>query len=529
MSVFERAIPRLSPIAILLSSTFLTLFLYLVAHIFTAQPGHDQSWYLFAAKRILNGDVPYGPHLAETNPPLILWFSTLPVLWAETLHLEATTAFRLLVLLLSVSSAVWCRRILRHSRLFLKDALPTLMACAVLIVELSSGVEHFGQREHLFVILVLPYILAGATGVIGSSPGASRLSIAERCALGFAAGFAVSLKPQEALVIVAVELFFVFVTRSLQRAISPDFLSLVFTALLYVAAVRVFAPLYQTRTVPILFNTYWTYGPLSISTVARSFKAIYLAIFDLLLICYILRKKFEGSLIAATLLVCSLAAYVAYDVQHNEWFYHFLPVVLFLALAAMCLAIELLTDRYHKNKFGSLLTLPIVIALVALEFGTLAFHVRQQPTVDPLDAIFRQCPPNTKVYIFSTDLGFFSSVYSHHLDWGSRFNVLWMLPAIVSNEQPEAHPPAKFKKLSPETLKRLATLQHAETTEDLNRWQPSLIIVKRCSLQDPCQAIENPDFDILAWFLKSPDFAAAWSHYKRQSESPQYEVYVRTH
>ena len=52
--------------------------------------GHDQMWGLYMARMVLHGAKLYGPRLFESNPPLIIWLSTVPVTLADLVHLPAT-------------------------------------------------------------------------------------------------------------------------------------------------------------------------------------------------------------------------------------------------------------------------------------------------------------------------------------------------------------------------------------------------------------------------------------------------------
>jgi hypothetical protein len=101
-----------------------------------------------------------------------------------------------------------------------------------------------------------------------------------------------------------------------------------------------------------------------------------------------------------------------------------------------------------------------------------------------------------------------------------------MLPAIVQNELGPTGGPAPFKRLSPETVARLAALQRTESAEDLNYWRPSVVLVEQCNLKHSCQGIEGKDFNMVSWFLQSPEFATVWSHYQRQPDFGNYDVYT---
>jgi hypothetical protein len=528
MAVQQRAAARVSPLKLVFACTVAPLFFSSVFRVFTAPNGHDQSWYLFAAQRLLLGAKPYGPLLADTNPPLIIWFSTLPALLAHLLDIEPRTGLRLIVLLMISGTVAWCIRLVRGSPLCPDRAFPTLFGTAILLIELRPGSYDFAQREHLFVILSLPYIMAAITGAT------TRISLAERCALGVAAGVAVSFKPQEALVIVALELLVAVSTRSLRRVVSPEVMALIVTGALYLMLVRLITPLYQTEVVPILLNAYWAYGPYSALDLARNLKSTYFVVLTVLAACLALRQYLPGFSAVIAFLVCSVAASLAYYVQHITWSYHFLPCSQFLNLAACWLTIQLLLRVfriYSRNLRFKGFSVALALITVELCVFTLCLSSvtanRRPAHATPVDELLARYQRPETIYIFSTGLKPFSNVFAHKLNWGSRFPCLWILPAIVLNEQPTLPRQAHFKQLPSETLMKLAILQRTSTTEDLNRWQPSIILVEHCNVEHPCQAIERVNFDILGWFLDSPDFAAAWSHYQRRPSLASFDVYIR--
>ncbi len=54
----------------------------------------DQAWLLYAAKLVLAGVPLDGNRLIEVNPPLIVWFSTIPVALAKALHVSPLLALK---------------------------------------------------------------------------------------------------------------------------------------------------------------------------------------------------------------------------------------------------------------------------------------------------------------------------------------------------------------------------------------------------------------------------------------------------
>jgi hypothetical protein len=521
-----------SLLGIVLGCGILLVFAAFLSRYFIIRPGHDQSSYLFEAQRLLAGFELYGPHLSETNTPMIVWFSVLPVTFASWVHGSPVFFLRLLVIAMVFGSVAWCVRILRRGTAITNPVAIGLLGCSILAIEFSIGPYEFAQRENLLVILLFPYILAAATGVV------NRLSFAERCALGIAAGIAIWFKPQDTIVLVALEVFLAFRLRSLRRALSPEFVALVLTSSVVLVLVRVLTPLYGKETVPLLLDTYWGLGNFSALQLAFSLRFYMAEVLLMLLACFFFRKWLRDPATTVAFLVCSLGASIAYEIQHTEWPYHLHPHKALFLFALAYLVVDFLYPVIVKVTSDQVLfrrTLLLACGVTAAALVTIGINYRWvMPDPSQLehfetDRYLSQYEPSTTVYTFSTDVGALSSVYNHGLNWGSRFAHLWMLPAILRNELGPTTPSAPFKKLPPETLTRLATLQRTESAEDLNYWRPSVVLVENCNERHTCLGIEGKDFDMISWFLQSPEFAAAWSHYRREpgDNVENFDVYKR--
>jgi hypothetical protein len=506
----------------------LVIFGCVLTPYFTARPGHDQTSYLLEAERMLAGVELYGPHLSETNPPTIIWFSALPVLLARWLHGPPMFFLRLIVLALIFGSVAWCVRILRRSVAITNPLGIGVVALAVVVGEFCIGPYNFSQREVLLVVLIVPYLLACATGAV------SGVSRGERFALGVAAGLAIWFKPQDALVIVGLEVFLAFRGRSLRRVVSPEFLGMVGTGALVLLLIRFLAPLYFKVTVPLLFETYWALGTMNTVALALHLHYYLMEVLVVLAAYLLLRRSLRDGAGFLALLVCSITAFIAFDMQHNDWWYHAYPHQALFVIAVGYMMADLFNPFLVRVSSEPLLLRRVafvssgcVVALLCM-IAVRPDAVLKQGTHQgryALDDYLAQYEPSTTVYAFSTRVEPMAFSYNHGLSWGGRFAHLWMLPAIVKNELGPIDPAAPFKKLSPETVTRLANLQRTESTEDLKYWQPSVVLVEQCNLEHDCIGLEGRDFDLISWFLQSPEFAAVWSHYERQTEVDNFTVY----
>ena len=518
--------PAVSPLALAAIFGGVALLLgALITRQFHTRLGHDQVSYLFEAQRVLSGFELYGSRVTETNPPVIVWFSMPVVLFAHWIHTAPEAVFRAMVLLMVFGSTAWCVSILRRSAIGRNPLSLGLAGCAILIADFGIGGFDFGQREHLLILLLLPYLLAAATSVV------STLSLAERCALGIAAGISIWFKPYEVIVILALELFLAARAKSLRRIVAPELLTTVVTSSIILLFVRTLTPLYSSTILPLLFDTYWALGTMSTLALALSLKSYMLQALVVFAVWYFFRRSLHDAPASLALLICSLAASVAFDIQHTDWRYHAYPHLAILWVSMGYLAADLLLPSFDRLMNNSPLIRRIALAagcVILALLGAVAIHRRIMFPASGktgLDYLLAQERPHETVFVFSTGVDAVASVYTARLEWGGRFAHLWMMPAILQNELGPTGPPAPFKRLSAERLAYLAALQRSQTTEDLTYWKPTVVFVDHCDAKNPCQGIEGKNFDFIAWFQQSPEFAAVWSHYQRQPGTDAYDIY----
>ncbi|MGI4855165.1 MAG: hypothetical protein ACRYF4_14100 [Janthinobacterium lividum] len=502
------------------------LILYLLYEFLLSHVEGDQAYLLYAAQQVLHGVQLDGPRLVETNPPFIVWFSVVPAALAQVLHLDAVLALRLVVLAMLATSAAWGARLLRLSGLTLRlggRLGRTLWAATFLLIVVTQPAE-FGQREQLLLALLLPYLLAVGAGVV------KQLGAFERVALGVCVGSAVCFKPQHLITLVCLELFLALYTRALRRLWTPEVLAAVVTGLLYVAAVRVFTPTYLTVITPLLQSTYWALGEYTdAEMLLRVGRSLTFATLVLGAVWIAVRKRLMLPQLTGAILATAAGAFLAYVVQHTGWYHQRFPAVALLEIGTVWIAADLLSPRLHHIETRGWLRKAawIVLPLYAVAaFAAVLIHKRHaQPATDDMTAELARVAPGTTVYAFSVGMNAFPVVMERHLVWGSRFAHLWMLPAIRANEVP-APAGRSVHHLEPTRVTELSALQRSETTEDLQRTQPSLVFVERCDAQHACESYSRP-FNAVQWFSQDASFAQVWSQYRLDRSSEGFDVYRR--
>lgn len=495
---------------------------------FFAWQRQDQTWLLYAAARILDGTQLYGPRLVETNPPLIIWLSTLPAWLAAHLHLQPLLVLHSLVTLLLALTSAWSVRILRAAGI-LSGRTATIAAFALLLVAQTQVIDvDFGEREHILILLLLPYLFAAFF------PLSRSLNLVERIALGFTAGLAGSIKPQYAIIPIGTELFLALWYRQLRRLWRPEFITLIITGLAYIAAVRFFTPLYFTEIVPLLRDTYPSYRGVHPALTVLFCGWRYDIFFPAILLLWIaIRRRLRYPVAPIALIAASFFASISFAIQQSGWPYQTVPRTALLLAAAFWLAAELLTPavtRLQPDRHLRIVSTAIIL-LVVLPSSLFALkRILYGRNLGPLtlqQKVYATLPPGTTVYVLSTNFYNFSDVLQDHLVWGGRYVHLWMLPAIVLNENAESGgPPAQFP-LPASRVQQLATILRSNVADDLHTFAPAVIIVEHCTPTHSCFGLDNLTFDTLAWFQRNPSFAAEWQNYHLQEPTTDFDVYAR--
>lgn len=518
----------------LLSFVFFTVLLvYLLDEAFfciiSSPLFHDQLWYLYAASRWLAGVPLYSSRLVETNPPLAIWASALPAMLSSHLPLSPMLAERIVIAGAMIGSAIWCARILRAHGVLSHLAHMFLAVAAVLALE-TTPMSIFGQREHLLVILVLPYLLEGS--LFAMRTRRSSLPTSEQIALGIVGGVGICFKPHYVLLLLSFELTLVLSKRSWRSLFRPALVAATSTLLLYVGLIFWGAPIYLRETLPILRDTYWAFGGAPLRRLIVRLSRRYLAYWVVTALAwFLLRRRMRHSLVPLALLVCSLSGELIFLVQRTGWDYHTYPRAHLLYAAMLWIVAEGAASLIWTPDVrdpGLSRKVAFCVCVTAVSLLITGVRALRRPAFDEdfrLPEIFRSAPPGTTVVLLSPTLTGMQTVVSHQLLWGSRYAHLFMLPAIIKNETPSGQ--TARKKLSPERLQQLTDLQRTTIAEDLRRDHPAIVVVPRCDELGVCQAIDPVHFDLLGWFLESQAFASEWTHYQQVQGNVYYDAFVR--
>jgi hypothetical protein len=485
----------------------------------------DQTWLLYAAGQLLHG-ARLGVDVMEVNPPLIIWLLTIPVLIARAFHVGSTAALQGCLILLVASSVVWSASLLRRSATS-NARFAGWFALLMLFAMVMHPWPEFGQREHMLVLLVLPYLVMAARRVDGE-----RIANGEALAAGICAGIGFLLKPHHLLVVLAVEAFVLLRRRDMSLTYRPETAAMVVTALGYAAAMLLWAPDYLLNVLPLAVSTYYGFDHAGILDLIPPMRAAKLAI--LMLVLAMLWRRLVHRALAAVFFLAGLGATAAFVIQMKGYPYQMVPMRAFFDLLIGTVAIDLWLQwaaRWVHPVRPRLATGCASLAFIAAVAVSLprqldkVSHPYADQRMAVLRATSRYIPSGSTVLLVSTSPeGVFEQVLNRGWKWGSRFDCLYMVPAIVAAERFDSRDgvaPSKWRTLAVQTRDAMAA--------DLMRWHPNPVLVDRC--QDAkfsfCGGLKTIRLDLLKWLEQGSDFAGAWSDYVHEGQIGPYDLWCR--
>src|SRR3984957_18207251 len=160
-SVVRAAVTAIS-VLLLLTALGIVLFVMLRTPL-----KDDIAWLLYVARRWLAGRELY-VDVVEVNPPLIVWISAIPIQIAGVLRIDAQYTATPFFVAAVLGCAWWTASLRRGSSRLFEDRVPVFAAIGTVLLVVPAG--DLGQREHLLVAAILPYLVLVARSLDGDRP-----------------------------------------------------------------------------------------------------------------------------------------------------------------------------------------------------------------------------------------------------------------------------------------------------------------------------------------------------------------------
>lgn len=472
-------------------------------------PNPDTSWLIYAAGRMADGQKPYIDFM-ETNPPLILWISMLPVLLGKITGLSPFMVFPLLVTLLNLASLWLTARVMRENNIL--SAKPVFQVVLLYIAFgfflLSPAV--YGQRELLFIALVLPYLVKSLT------EGDSEKMAVRDWVIILMAGIGFALKPFFLLIWGLNELHKSVQDRSFMSLFALRNWVIGCMQLLYLAAIYFLTPEYINTIAPVLFTTYFSYESLWHDIL----KPIASVCGITLVLAWMANPHSDFKKVIGRVLVWMLACALLMVVQRKDWLNHLYPMI-FMAGFALVLGVLYLVEIWQELGLliGRLRFLSLCISAVTLLMGTYIdgkfwYFIYTHPSQIHTKLLTEINKHAEGKYVYPLAFNLQSAFPVIALSKGvfrGSFHHLWPMSGLIIREQEGKHSDdiTNARKFFYDTL-----------VHDFAEYPPELVWVdEEVNLENISDyAIEPENRDIIKVLSRDVRFFVLWQNYEKIGE-----------
>jgi hypothetical protein len=492
-----------------------------LAAAFRSYAGPDTGFLLDEAARVLAGARLY-VDLVDVNPPLILFLNMAAVMFARRFGLSEILAYRLgctVVLLAMLLLAAWLLRRLLPEEIVLRRAIILILAFTLF----NLAGQDFGEREHLLLALIVPYLLVGAARAVGRE-----IPTAEALLIGLLAAGAFALKPHFVLVWLAVEGYLRLTRRVSWGTVLPETATIAVALALYTGAIIVWAPGYL-QLVRLLAGPYTRFLYVSFWQLLVTGPGALLTLFAILAFAA-LRRYARHPEIPGVFALGALVCLVAGAAQQKEFSYHFYPSI---ALATLVLG-TIVWDRREslRNWVGRLYRVIVVSVLVTVVVvvcvRNAASTIRpprdpEQEQMERLLPVVRARATGEGVYVMSYNI---SSAYPMINYAGahsaSRFAQLWILAAAYMDQLRGSRP---LRYHAPDEMSPSERYLNQAVLEDLRNQRPKLLIILQHARDLPANGLRRLDY--VAYFSRDPRTASMLQRYQSVADLGDFVIYER--
>ena len=480
---------------------------------------HDVGWYLHMASVWIDGGIMY-QDVIDTNPPLIVWLTAVPVLLGRLLHLPLPATFKVLMFVAAIGSIGAAAVIIRR--------LVATVGCSGLVISVFAFLllpfvrSDFGQREHIAVLLVAPYVFASTARVMGRS-----LTGRHEIPLGILAGLGFALKPHFLLVWVVLEAWTALAgPRSQRRRLRPGALSVGGTVLLYGLLVVVLFPQYGTVAAEVIR----VYGGLNASP-AQLLRLTELRVWLLALLAVtMVRLPPERLKACLTIFVTTTGFLVAALAQRKGWAYHLYPFNVFAGLhfgLLLAAVLESHATAVAVVRGGRRTILAGVLAALVVVGWRYVPETSAPSGVHQVEALHRlvvdEGAESLAVLSMRTILfPAFPIVNYTGTRWVMRHHSLWFLPGLYAAELTSGSGQMAYRSMA--GMDRLERKYFDQVVEDLCARPPRLLVV-----EPPLEAGRGPgSIDLIAYYSQDERFVRLFAAYKTRGTFGPFVAYVQS-
>jgi hypothetical protein len=497
---------------------------------------HDVAFFLYGGDLLLHGKTLY-IDWSDFNPPLIFYLGVIPALVSKVLSIHVIFAFSLLVFALVTWSAVCIRRQLMHAEFELDQwQVGVILVCWILYSLYCFQENDFGQRDHLFMVLFVPYFVFRW---IRWEYDNGRFVTA--IVTGIAAAIGSCLKPYFLLVPLLCEAYWLICYRRWGKVLRPEIAAFVLTGLAY-GVHFFFLPETELRElidhlIPQILDSYPKFmvpqSPIHVLNHNTLFIGIAAAVFPFLTTPS-RSSELWGLARSASILV--LGGVIIYLLHFKGFSYHFLIMEAGTALIVGITLAQSELLRFKDTPQGpqrftfclsrrqAFVIVAILTVSMSTVFGLRFFFKTAQRFADtPLTQILsRYSHKGDYVLVIATDHGvIWPSLLQMERKQASRVGTYAAFPLLhleTKSASKQGNP--EHSSESNARKEELRTLR--ELDEDIGKFKPTVIVV-----HDPVECLGCPKgFRLLEYLKMMGVFSRSMKGYRHVATVDDFLAYV---
>lgn len=500
--MFLRSRFDVSSIFLITSIFFLGVFLQ--CHSFL---NWDVGWFLQVDHWLLSGGKYYFDFF-EANPPMSIYIYLPSVFLAKLLQWDQVFSVRVYVFALAAISFLFCHFSLIEIINSVQKKLRLFFELVLMGVFVLLPADQFGQREHLSLLLIIPYLFLVAQRVNAKPP-----ALVWQVFIGVMAGIGFAIKPYFLISFVLIEFYVLCRNKKISACFRGESIVIATVLVLYIASIFLFHPEFFNKVVPLAARFYF----MSVSEPwFILFKDPTTLFFGLVLTLYYYYRSHNRYKVLGDLLAMgAVGFYIAYLFQQVSWYYHALPYFSLSCLLLVLVSAETVSQqksRVENISWRRIVQFVVFISLLA----AIPFWVAGARTVSAISnqndvnhqqllAELKSHAQHGSVYFFDVAVDPGRPLINYaNIESASRFPCLWMLIGIQYFEH---NPENAF---TAELVKEEKRFFLAAVVEDLTRRKPNLVFVH---LYPRSNKIKYYEPDYLGFFSQDEHFRAAWKNY----------------
>ncbi len=456
---------------------------------------------LLNSTRLMLAGGSYTHDFFTANPPMILYLYIPPIIMNKISGISLILTFRTYIFILAVFSFLICFFLARSIFKTEDNILHKLFLGVILFTFLILPMQHLGQRDHLLVLLTMPYLLLVVCR-LQNIP----IPVFYAITIGIMAGLGFGIKPHFLLTPLLLEIYYIHSTKRWFAFLRPETCAILCILVLYFSSVLIFFPDFLTVIIP--YSTKYYYSNIALSWFDLSLNSI-MVFCSLAIILFCLEFKTSSHKNLATILCLALIGFLfSYLSQRTEFYYHLIPP---FSLAILLLSLLLISSiKKHLHYFNIIITIlilsfPIYTIIILYQDG----KSYKSDIINSLITFISTQPKNSSVYFFTQ-----SNYGSPLRDYipiinNQRFDCLWMIGNLIQKRK--QYGDVALRQYIKNTKEKYFFLNLI--TDDLHKYKPDLILVDTRDINTWLGG-NISHFDYIDYFSENRYFKNEWKSYR---------------